>query len=134
MTEILIIEDNAMHMDQITYLLKGAGYTIVEAKSGEDGMRLALQHTPDLILCDLYMRDGADGFDVGQQLKRHPILCAVPLVAVTLYTADGDKERILAMGFDGYIPKPIAPKTFAKEIETFLISVKAAKSGMAHPG
>lgn len=116
---ILVIEDNPTNLDLMTYLLRAVGHTVLPAATGEAGIQMALQERPDLILCDIHL-PGADGFAVAQELRRHDSLRDVPLVAVTALAMVGDRERILAAGFDGYLAKPIEPEVFLGEIVTFL--------------
>ena len=74
---------------------------------------------PDLIICDVQLPD-IDGFEVARRLKRDPELRPIPLVAVTALAMVGDRDRVLAAGFDGYLAKPIDPEMFARQIEDFL--------------
>lgn len=119
MARILIIEDNPENMQLMVYLLTAFGHTVLETSLGEKGLTIAKAETPDLILCDLHM-PGMDGYTVAQRLKLDPKLAPIPLVAVTAYAMVGDRERVLAAGFDGYISKPINPELFVGEIEAFL--------------
>jgi two-component system cell cycle response regulator len=117
MAHILIIEDNEANMELMAYLLQAFGHVVQEAMEGKAGLELAMQGSFDLILCDLQM-PGMDGYEVMRRIKLD--LSAVPMVAVTAYAMVGDRDRVLAAGFDGYIAKPINPETFAGEIEEFL--------------
>jgi len=119
MTKILIIEDNPENMQLIVYLLHAFGHIPIEAENGKIGLEIAQDELPDLILCDLQMPD-MDGYEVIRRLKLDPKLAAVPVVAVTAYAMVGDRDKVLATGFNGYIPKPINPETFVKEIEKYL--------------
>jgi CheY-like chemotaxis protein len=119
MALILIIEDNPTNMLLMAYLLNAFGHTVFESVSGEDGLATAKRELPELILSDLQM-PGMDGYEVARQLKLDPRLNTVPLVAVTAYAMVGDRDKVLAAGFDGYIPKPINPETFVGEVEAFL--------------
>ena len=80
---------------------------------------MANQASPDLIICDVLMPD-IDGYEVARQLGAHPVLAAIPLVAVTALAMVDDRNKILDSGFDGYITKPIDPETFVSEVATFL--------------
>jgi CheY-like chemotaxis protein len=119
MANILIIEDNPENMELMVYLLNAFGHTSIEATNGQSGLKMAEDEAPDLILCDLQM-PGMDGYEVIKRIKSDPKLVAVPVIAVTAYAMVGDQDKILATGFNGYIPKPINPETFVKEIEKFL--------------
>lgn len=103
----------------MVYLLKAFGHTSLEALDGEAGLEAARRETPDLILCDVHL-PGVDGYEVARRLKGHPTLGAIPVVAVTALAMVGDRERVLAVGFDGYISKPIDPETFVGQVAAFL--------------
>jgi CheY-like chemotaxis protein len=129
MARILVIEDNPSNMALMVYLLKAFGHMTDEAEGGEAGLAAARREPPDLVLCDLQM-PGMDGFEVARQLKADPALCAVPVVAVTAYAMVGDREKVLAAGFNGYITKPISPERFVEQVETFL--PPEPRSGASH--
>lgn len=116
---ILIIEDNAINMELMVYLLGAFGHVPLSARSGAEGLTVARSERPDLILCDLHL-PGLDGRGVLAQLKGEPALRAIPVLAVTAQAMPGDREHLLAAGFDGYIGKPIEPETFVGQLEPFL--------------
>ncbi len=116
---ILVIEDNPTNLDLMAYVLKAVGHTVLTAATGEDGIRLALEELPDLILCDIQLPD-RDGMEVARLLRCDPRLGGVPFVAVTALAMVGDRERILGAGFDGYIAKPIEPEQFIPALNGFL--------------
>jgi CheY-like chemotaxis protein len=119
MTRILVIEDNPANMQLMAYLLKAFGYTPLEAIDGETGLLEVQRLVPELVLCDLQL-PGIDGYEVLRQIKATPDLAAIPVVAVTAYAMVGDRDRVLAAGFNGYIAKPITPETFIGQMEVFL--------------
>jgi CheY-like chemotaxis protein len=119
MSRILVIEDNPMNLELMTYLLKAFGHTPLEAVDGLKGLERIQQEAPDLVLCDLQL-PGIDGFEVARQVKADPLLRVIPMVAVTAYAMVGDRDTVLAAGFDGYITKPINPETFVQQVETFI--------------
>ncbi|MBL8098154.1 MAG: response regulator [Anaerolineales bacterium] len=121
MARILIVEDNPDNMELMVYLIQTFGHTVLEAENGEKGLEIVEQAIPDLILCDIQM-PSIDGYEFLRRLKLDAKLVAVPVVAVTAYAMVGDRDKVLNMGFNGYIPKPINPETFVKEIESFLNS------------
>jgi CheY-like chemotaxis protein len=127
MARILIIEDNPENMQLMIYLLTAFGHTVSETTLGEKGLMIAKAEAPDLILCDLHI-PGMDGYEVAKRLKLDPKLATIPLVAVTAYAMVGDREKVLAAGFNGYIPKPINPEMFVGEIEMFLSSEVRSKT------
>jgi diguanylate cyclase (GGDEF)-like protein/PAS domain S-box-containing protein len=116
---ILIIEDNATNMELMVYLLRAFGYTPLTATDGEAGVQAARRELPDLIICDVHLPK-LDGYGVVAALKSDPLIRHVPALAVTALAMVGDRERLLAAGFDGYIGKPIEPDTFVTQIESFL--------------
>jgi CheY-like chemotaxis protein len=118
-SRILLIEDNPANVALMTYLLNAFGHTTIVARDGEEGIAVALRTTPDLVLCDLSLPK-LDGRAVAQRLKVEASLRAVPLIAVTASDPFGDRTKIIAAGFDGYISKPITPETFVSEVERHL--------------
>jgi len=116
---ILVIEDNADNLELMTYLLKAFGHTVFEARDGAEGLNAVKRELPDLVLCDLQMPK-VDGYEVAKAVRRDPVLAKLPLVAVTAYAMRGDRDRVLAAGFDGYISKPIVPEEFVGQVERFL--------------
>jgi len=115
----LIIEDNPTNMGLMAYLLKAFGHLVLEAVDGELGLAIAQQEALDLVLCDLQM-PGMDGYEVARRIKLDARLKVIPLVAVTAYAMVGDRDKVLAAGFDGYIPKPINPELFVGEVDAYL--------------
>lgn len=116
---ILIIEDNQTNLDLMVYLLSNYGYAPLTACNGEEGLEAARREIPDLIICDLQMPK-LDGYDVVRQIRLDPRLSKLPLVAVTAFTMRGDRDKVLAAGFDGYLGKPIVPEEFVSQVEAFL--------------
>lgn len=118
---VLVVEDNPANLVLMEYLLRAFGYTVLTATDGVQGLELARREIPDVILMDLQMPK-LNGFEAASQLKAHPALKGIPLVAVTAFAMVGDRDRILARGFDGYISKPIAPETFVDQVQAFIPS------------
>jgi two-component system cell cycle response regulator len=119
MARILVIEDNQANLDLMAYLIKSFGHTPLGAGDGEEGLEVARRETPDLIICDIQLPK-MDGYGVVKQLKSHPALSKIPIIAVTAFAMVGDREGILKAGFDGYISKPIDPGTFIAQVEALL--------------
>jgi CheY-like chemotaxis protein len=117
--QILVIEDNQANLELMTYLLTAFGHTAITARDGEEGIAAAVRHPPDLILCDLALPK-RDGYEVARYLKGEPGLREIPLIAVTASAMVGDREKVLAAGFDGYISKPITPETFVGDVERYI--------------
>jgi two-component system, cell cycle response regulator DivK len=116
---ILIIEDDGPSLTLAKYLFEAAGHRILCATTGPEGVEMALHLAPDLILCDLHL-PYLTGFEVRDQLTQSESWRKVPIVAVTASSMMGDREKVLAAGFAGYISKPIVPTTFVSEVEAFL--------------
>jgi len=117
--QILVIEDNQTNLDLMVYLLRNYGYTPLTACNGEEGLEAARREIPHLIICDLQMPK-LDGYEVARQVRLDPRLSKLPLVAVTAFTMRGDRDKVLAAGFDGYLGKPIVPEEFVSQVEAFL--------------
>ena len=116
---ILIVEDNPANLELMTYLLRAFGHVPLTALDGEEGLAAARREKPELIVCDIQL-PGMDGHGVARAIKAEAALGSIPLVAVTALAMVGDRERVLASGFDGYISKPIDPETFVAHVEAFL--------------
>ena len=123
---ILVVEDNEANLILIDYLLRAHGFTPLLARSGTEGLRVAVREHPDVVLLDIRMA-GIDGYEVAAAIKRMPALEQTRVVAVTASAMVGDRERIAAAGFDGYIQKPIDPETFMGTLEQFLPARPAAQ-------
>lgn len=116
---ILVIEDNPTNLELMLYLLRAFGHRTSAARDGEEGVEAAIATLPDLILCDIALPK-LDGFGVARRLKGDDRVRDIPLVAVTASAMVGDRDKVLATGFDGYITKPIAPETFVQDVERFV--------------
>lgn len=115
---ILLIEDNEQNRYLATFLLEKRGHRVIPAADGRQGMAIALEKAPDLILLDIQLPE-MDGYDVARALRENMELRQVPIVAVTSYAMVGDREKCLAAGCNGYIEKPIDPEAFVEEIERY---------------
>ena len=116
---ILVIEDNPQNLELMTYLLQAFGYITLTARDGAEGIETVRREMLDLIICDVHLPK-VNGYEVARELKRDPMLRRIPLVAVTALAMVGDRDKVLAAGFDGYIGKPITPEIFVKQVEAFL--------------
>ncbi|MFZ2853349.1 MAG: response regulator [Rhodocyclaceae bacterium] len=119
MARILVIDDSPQNLELMSYLLQAFGHVVWRAADGEQGVETARREVPDLIVCDIHLPK-MDGYAVASQLKRDPALCSIPLVAVTALAMVGDRDKVLAAGFDGYLAKPIIPRRFVGQIESYL--------------
>lgn len=116
---ILIVEDNATNLELVQYLLEMAGYSVLAARDGAQGVALALQERPELVVCDLQM-PLLDGYEVLERLRADPTCAGMVVIAVTAFSMPGDRQRVMMAGFDGYLSKPIEPENFVAQIEAFL--------------
>jgi len=119
MKKILYIEDNAASRMLVRRILEAQGYIVLEAEDGLSGLQVAQTEAPDLILMDINLPD-LDGYAVTTKLKGMVELRNTPIIALTANVMEGDRERSLVSGCDGYIPKPIEVSKLAMQVEEFL--------------
>ncbi|PJF39174.1 MAG: response regulator [Phototrophicales bacterium] len=118
---VLYIEDNAENRMLVRRILMVEGFEVLDADNAHDGIQMALENPPDIILMDISM-PGYDGLSATQVLRQRPELDHVPIIAVTANVMKGDREQTLRAGCDGYIPKPIDVDQFPDLIRSFLDS------------
>jgi two-component system cell cycle response regulator DivK len=116
---ILIVDDNAHNVKLARDILRFAGFRTIEAGGGGEGVALAAEHLPDLVLMDIRMRD-MDGTAALRLLRADARTAGIPVVALTSSTMKGDRERFLAEGFDGYLEKPISVREFPEQVRRHL--------------
>jgi two-component system, cell cycle response regulator DivK len=104
--QILIVEDNEKNMKLFRDVLTARGYRTLEAVSGEDAIELAFSAVPALVLMDVQL-PGMDGAEALERLRGDERTAAIPVLALTAQAMQGDRERFLAAGFDGYLSKPV---------------------------
>jgi two-component system, cell cycle response regulator DivK len=104
--KILVVEDNEKNMKLVRDVLQATGFRTLEATTGERAVELAAEHGPDLVLMDIQLPD-IDGLETLGRLRADERTAAIPVVALTAQAMDGDRERFLAAGFDGYLSKPM---------------------------
>jgi len=121
MHQILIVEDNEKNMKLVRDVLQAKGYATIEALTGEDGVRLAIERKPDLILMDIQL-PGINGIEALRQLRATPETAKIPVVAVTASVMQHDRKHITEAGFDGYLGKPINLKEFLETVRSMLDS------------
>ena len=119
MTLILIVEDNEKNLKLVRDVLQVKGYATIEAINAEDGIRLAGERQPDLILMDIQL-PGMNGIDALKVLRADPATTAIPVIAVTASVMQQDRNLITQAGFDGYIGKPLNLKEFLDAVRTML--------------
>jgi two-component system, cell cycle response regulator DivK len=118
---ILVVEDNDNNRLLVRDVLQASGYRVVEASSAEDGLRMAAEQRPALILMDIQL-PGMNGIEALQRLRADPVTRAIPVIAVTASAMTQDRRQIMAAGFDGYQPKPISVKGFLQAVREMLPS------------
>ena len=123
MNTILIVEDNDKNMKLARDVLRAKGYATLEAVNGEDGVRLALAHKPDLVLMDIQLPD-INGVDAFTRIRANADTAAIPVVAFTASVTPMDRHRITGAGFDGFIGKPINLKEFLETVRKTLADAK----------
>jgi len=116
---ILIIEDNEKNRKLLRDVLQVKGYATIESETAEEGLKLALEKSPALILMDIQL-PGMDGITALKHLKADPKTKAIPVIAVTASAMTHNRETMLAEGFDGYQTKPISLKDFLEEVRRVL--------------
>ena len=116
---ILIVEDNEKNLKLVRDVLRHTGYQTIEAGTGEDGIRLAKERGPALILMDIQL-PGIDGIAALGQLRADPATRAIPVIAVTASAMTQDRKKIMAAGFDGYQTKPIRVREFMDVVRVTL--------------
>ena len=116
---ILVVEDNERNLKLLRDVLEYAGYDVRAARTGEDGIALAVKEPPDLVLMDLQL-PGIDGTEALRRLRENPRTADIPVVAVTAQAMKHDRERALDAGFNGYIEKPISVRAFPDQVRGFL--------------
>jgi len=116
---ILVVEDQDDNRTILRDLLTNAGFEILEAVTGEEGIRMAETHHPDLILMDIQL-PVLDGYEATRRIKAQAELASIPIIAVTSYALSGDADKVRAAGCDGYIAKPFSPRQLLATVHDFL--------------
>ena len=116
---ILVVEDNDRNLKLVRDVLRHAGFDVVEARTGEDAVALAVQDPPDLVLMDLQL-PGIDGAEALRLLRAEPSTTAVPVVALTALAMAEDRERGRLAGFDGYLTKPLSVRSLPDQVRRHL--------------
>jgi two-component system, cell cycle response regulator DivK len=117
--KILIVEDNDMNRILLRAILLPYGFEVIEAVNGQEGVAVARERLPDLIVMDLQM-PVMNGIDAMRVLKNDPRTQGIPVIAVTAFAMDGDREATMAAGFDGYIAKPFNANEMPKLLRSYL--------------
>lgn len=119
MKTVLVVEDNRDNLQIITYALKRAGYEVIAAETGEEGVALAIARRPFFIVMDINL-PGIDGIEATRRIRASGADGSIPIVAITSYAMQGDRERLLAAGCNGYFEKPFDPLTIVARIHKLI--------------
>jgi two-component system cell cycle response regulator DivK len=126
MSLILIVEDNEKNLKLVRDVLQVKGFSTLEAGTAEDGILLAREHKPDLILMDIHL-PGISGIEALKVLRAEAATAAIPVIAVTASVMQQDRKQITEAGFDAYVGKPINLKEFLDAVRAALEPKEAAK-------
>jgi CheY-like chemotaxis protein len=133
-SNVLIAEDNPVNRELLRELLETRGHCVTEACDGQEALRRIEESRPDILLLDLDM-PVLDGFATVGRIRENPALASLPVLAVTAYAMQGDREKVLSSGFDGYLSKPIQSRLLFDELERFLAKTGEGKNPSAkHAG
>ncbi|RPI47190.1 MAG: response regulator [Betaproteobacteria bacterium] len=116
MSLILIVEDNEKNMKLVRDVLQVKGYETLEAATAEEGVRIARERLPNLVLMDIQL-PGMSGIDAIRMLRADPSTAAIRVVAITASVMQQDRQQIMSAGFDGFIEKPINLRTFLDTVQ-----------------
>jgi two-component system, cell cycle response regulator DivK len=119
MSTILVAEDNLVNRELMREILESRGHEVIEACDGQEALDKLEQSSPDLVLLDIQM-PVLDGYAVLQKIRGNNRFAALRVLAVTAYAMHGNREQVLAAGFDGYLSKPIDIAVLTKELREFL--------------
>ncbi len=111
MRRILIVDDEETNRDLFRAILEAKGYETLQAYDGPEGIKIAREYQPDLILMDIQIPE-IDGMEAFKILQSEPLTMNIPIIALTSYALDGDREKFLSLGFRDYMAKPIAINEF----------------------
>ena len=126
MSLILIVEDNEKNLKLVRDVLQVKGFSTLEAGTAEDGIKLARESKPDLILMDIHL-PGMSGIEALKVLRAEAATAAIPVIAVTASVMQQDRKQITEAGFDAYVGKPINLKEFLDAVRAALERKEAAK-------
>ena len=116
--QVLVVEDNERNMKLFREVLESSGYRTLEATTGKRAVELVVEHCPDLVLMDIQLPD-IDGVEALGRLRAEERTASVPVLALTAQAMDGDRERFLAAGFDGYLSKPVDIVDFVATVRRY---------------
>ena len=126
---ILIIEDNEYNRKLVRDVLQATGHRTIESETAEEGLKLALEKSPALVLMDIQL-PGMDGITALKQLRTNPQTKSIPVIAITASAMSYNRVTMLAEGFDGYQSKPISLKEFLGELQRVLQSHSGRRTAL----
>jgi CheY-like chemotaxis protein len=124
---VLLVEDNEDNRTVYRTILEHFGYAVIEARNGEDGIRMAREDHPDLILMDISIPI-IDGWEATKILKGEPATAAIPIIALTAHALATDRAKAAEVGCDGYLAKPCEPRRVVAEVEKFIGAGREVKA------
>jgi len=124
---VLVIDDNAINIDLVAYVLDADGFVVEAAADAEQALARLATFRPDVILMDIQM-PGIDGLTLTRRLKSDPATRQIPIVAFTAYAMKGDEAKIRAAGCDGYVSKPIDVTRFAGAVRAYIAGARGVSS------
>lgn len=119
MKTVLVVEDNKDNLQIMAYALQRAGYEVISAENGEEGVELAITRRPFFVVMDIDL-PGIDGIEAVSRIRTAEASCSIPIIAITSFAMAGDRERLLAAGCNGYFEKPFDPLTIVAQIHKII--------------
>ncbi len=116
---VLVVEDHEDNMRIMSDMLASAGYEVIKAVTGDEGVAMAATHKPDLILMDV-MLPGLDGYEATRRIKDNAAQRHIPVIAITSYAMDGEESRAEEAGCDAYFSKPVSPRALLAKVRGFI--------------
>jgi CheY-like chemotaxis protein len=116
---VLVVEDNELNMKLLQHLLTVGEYQVLKAGTAEEGLVIARENRPDIILMDVQL-PGMNGLDATRLIKADPAMCTIPVVALTSFAMSGDEQKAYDAGCRGYITKPISTRTFLQDLSVYI--------------
>jgi CheY-like chemotaxis protein len=119
MKKVLVVDDNPVSRELIREVLESPHQRILEAEDGEEALKKVLEEEPDVVLLDIQL-PALDGYEVLRRIRDHPRFARLPVIALTAFAMREDSEKALALGFDGYVTKPIDAASLRSRIRDLL--------------
>ena len=123
MKKILVVDDNDTNLYLIRFILQKGGHEVIEARDGLEGVKLALEEKPDLVIMDIQL-PGIDGHEATRRIRGKESEEDLPIIALTSFAMPVDKEMALAAGCNSYLTKPIDVQTFIAEVNRYLAAMQ----------